>query len=84
MNSPTPVPHWYADPHNPGRRRYWNGTVWTAPTPPMSVSGVFGRVLAYLLAIAVLTGLVSGNVGMPLFGTIFGLVAVSASASRSR
>lgn len=75
MISPTPVAGWYPDPQNPGQQRYWNGTAWAAAKPPVSVSGVFGRALAYLLGVAVLTGLVSGNVGMPLIGTIFGLVA---------
>ncbi len=28
------APGWYPDPQNPGQQRYWDGTTWSAATPP--------------------------------------------------
>ena len=38
--------------------------------PQTSVAGVFGRVFGYELATAVLTGLVSGTVGIPILAAL--------------
>ena len=35
MTNGTPAPGWYADPRDPGRVRWWNGSGWTGHTQPM-------------------------------------------------
>ena len=67
----SPPPGWYPDPADASRRRYWDGSAWPPVRPRVGVAGVFG----WVVAIAFVTGIVSGTVGMPIFGTIFGSVA---------
>jgi len=66
-------PGWYADPANPGGRRYWDGSAWTsqiapaAPAPADTSSVSSGLVIAgYVFAVLI-----------PIVGLVLGLVAAA-------
>jgi hypothetical protein len=77
LHSPTTdgeaPPGWYADPANPGGRRYWDGSAWTSQIAPATPAAAEAPAVPIGL---VISGYVFA-VLIPIVGLILGLVAAA-------
>lgn len=69
---------WYPDPDDPAYLRRWDGTTWVPPAPTSPTKGratPFGRTFLWGVMIGLLTGGVTGTLGVPVIGTVIGVIA---------
>jgi hypothetical protein len=70
---PAAAPGWYADPHHPGMKRYWDGTTWTEHRRPNAAPVVLVQAPGNGAAIAALVLGICGFflMGIPFFIGLF-------------